>query len=204
MDFLFGRQDFAGENAQQNCFLLANGLGGYCSLSAAFSATRNDHAFLMACLRAPTARFDLVHRLSEQLDAGGQRLWLSTQDKAGAPAEDGWRHLILMDAEVPCWVYEAEGVRVTRRVAIQYGANTAAVRYTIENGSASPCPNGYHTYFNVSSISGGRIADTKARYKKDMRLKAKDQVLLIPNAERQKYFVICKVVSWSSGAIPAD
>lgn len=139
MDFLFGRQDFAGENAQQNCFLLANGLGGYCSLSAAFSATRNDHAFLMACLRAPTARFDLVHRLSEQLDAGGQRLWLSTQDKAGAPAEDGWRHLILMDAEGPCWVYEAEGVRVTRRVAIQYGANTAAVRYTIENGSASPC-----------------------------------------------------------------
>ena len=72
------------------------------------------------------------------------------------------------------------------------------------NGSASPCPNGYHTYFNVSSISGGRIADGKARYKKDMRLKAKDQVLLIPNAERQKYFVICKVVSWSSGAIPAD
>ena len=49
-----------------------------------------------------------------------------------------------------------------------------------------------------------RIADGKARYKKDMRLKAKDQVLLIPNAERQKYFVICKVVSWSSGAIPAD
>ena len=56
----------------------------------------------------------------------------------------------------------------------------------------------------MNSISGGQIADGKARYKKDMRLKAKDQVLLIPNAERQKYFVICKVVSWSSGAIPAD
>ena len=72
------------------------------------------------------------------------------------------------------------------------------------NGAASPCPNGSHNYFKVSSISGGQIADGKARYKKDMRLKAKDQVLLIPNAERQKYFVICKVVSWSSGAIPAD
>ena len=139
MDDLFGRQDFAGASAQQNCFLLANGLGGYCSLSTAFSATRNDHALLMACLRAPTARFDLVHRLSEQLSAGERSAWLSTQDKAGAPGEDGWRHLILLDAEGPRWVYETGGIRVTRRVAVQYGANTAAVRYTIENGSALPC-----------------------------------------------------------------
>ena len=139
MDYLFGRQDFAGASAQQNCFLLANGLGGYCSLSAAFSATRNDHALLTACLRAPTARFDLVHRLSEQLSAGSLSAWLSTQDKAGQPDEDGWRRLILFDAEGPRWVYEAGGIRVTRQVAMEYGANTVAVRYTIENGSAEPC-----------------------------------------------------------------
>ena len=47
MDLLFGRQDFASEACQQNTFLLTNGLGGYCSLSAAFSATRGDHALLM-------------------------------------------------------------------------------------------------------------------------------------------------------------
>ena len=72
------------------------------------------------------------------------------------------------------------------------------------NGIASPCPYGNHTWFRVASVEDGLIWDKKARYKKDMRLKAGDQVLLIPNAERQKYFVICKVVSWSSGAIPAD
>ena len=38
MEYLFGRPDFAdAARAQQNCFLLTNGLGGYCSLSAAFS-----------------------------------------------------------------------------------------------------------------------------------------------------------------------
>ena len=84
MDLLFGRQDFASEACQQNTFLLTNGLGGYCSLSAAFSATRGDHALLMASLRAPTARFDLVHRMSEQLTVGQQTVWLSTQDTAGA------------------------------------------------------------------------------------------------------------------------
>ena len=72
------------------------------------------------------------------------------------------------------------------------------------NGIASPCLTCSHSWFQVNSINSGQISDAKARYKKDMRLKAGDQVLLIPNAERQKYFVICKVVSWSSGAIPAD
>ena len=142
MDYLFGRQDFAGASSQQNCFLLTNGLGGYCALSTAFSATRGDHALLMACLRAPTARFDMVHRLSEEVRAGDAAFWLSTQDKArGGQNEDGWRCLTLFaeDEKGPRWVYEAAGVRVTRRVAMQYGANTAAVCYTIENGSDSPC-----------------------------------------------------------------
>ena len=138
MDYIFGRQDFAGADAQQETFLLTAGTGAYCALSTAFSATRGDHALLMACLRAPTARFDLVHRLGERLAVGDNAVWLSTQDKAGAPDEDGWRHLILFDGAEPRWVYEAAGVRVSRRVAMQYGANTVAVCYTVENGAASP------------------------------------------------------------------
>ena len=138
MDYIFGRQDFAGADAQQETFLLAAGTGAYCALSTAFSATRGDHALLMACLRAPTARFDLVHRLTETLAAGSASVCLSTQDKADGPDEDGWRHLILFDGADPRWVYEAGGIRVTRRVAMEYGANTVAVSYTVENGAAQP------------------------------------------------------------------
>ena len=138
MDYIFGRQDFAGANAQQETFLLAAGTGAYCALSTAFSATRGDHALLMACLRAPTARFDLVHRLTETLAAGSASVCLSTQDKADGPDEDGWRHLVLFDGAGPRWVYEAGGIRVTRRVAMEYGANTVAVSYTVENGAAQP------------------------------------------------------------------
>ena len=138
MDYIFGRQDFAGADAQQETFLLAAGTGAYCALSTAFSATRGDHALLMACLRAPTARFDLVHRLTETLAAGSASVCLSTQDKADGPDEDGWRHLVLFDGAGPRWVYEAGGIRVTRRVAMEYGANTVAVSYTVENGAAQP------------------------------------------------------------------
>ena len=138
MDYIFGRQDFAGADAQQETFLLAAGTGAYCALSTAFSATRGEHALLMACLRAPTARFDLVHRLTETLAAGSASVCLSTQDKADGPDEDGWRHLVLFDGAGPRWVYEAGGIRVTRRVAMEYGANTVAVSYTVENGAAQP------------------------------------------------------------------
>ena len=138
MDYIFGRQDFAGADAQQETFLLAAGTGAYCALSTAFSATRGDHALLMACLRAPTARFDLVHRLTETLAAGSASVCLSTQDKADGPDEDGWRHLVLFDGAGPRWVYEAGGIRVTRRVAMEYGTNTVAVSYTVENGAAQP------------------------------------------------------------------
>ena len=136
MDLIFGRPDFAdAARAQHNGFLLTNGLGGYSALSAAFSATRGDHALLMACTRAPTARIDLVHRLGEEVAVGGGVFSLSAQDKENAPAEDGWRFLTLFDADGPAWAYEANGVRVTRRVALGYGENTVAVLYTIENGA---------------------------------------------------------------------
>ncbi|HJD21443.1 MAG TPA: amylo-alpha-1,6-glucosidase [Candidatus Gemmiger faecigallinarum] len=140
MEQFYGRQDFAdAARAQENCFLLTNGLGGYCSLSAAFSATRGDHALLMACLHAPTVRVDLVHRLTEEVAVGKKRFFLSTQEYAGQPDEDGWRNLLLFDAGGPRWVYESSGVRVTRRVAMANGENTAAVLYTLENRAAEPC-----------------------------------------------------------------
>ena len=124
MDLLFGRQDFASEACQQNTFLLTNGLGGYCSLSAAFSATRGDHALLMASLRAPTARFDLVHRMSEQADGGpADGLAVHPGQGPAVPTRTGWRHLVLFDGDGPRWVYEVAGVRVTRQLAMDYGQN---------------------------------------------------------------------------------
>ena len=139
-DLILGRPDFASAGrAQENCFLLTNGLGGYCALSAAWSATRGDHALLMACTTPPAKRLDLVHRLGEALTVGEQTVFLSTQDRTDAEGEDGWQHLALFDAAATRWVYDALGVRVTRRVAMAYGQNTVAVQYTVQNGADGPC-----------------------------------------------------------------
>ena len=100
--------------AQEGCFLLTNGLGGYASLSTAFSMTRADQGLLIAAVTPPNVRRGLLARVEERISSGAEEWPISTQDFAGdAPAEEGWQNLSSFVAgDVPCWVYERGGVRV--------------------------------------------------------------------------------------------
>ena len=80
MKWIYGRQDFKTvERSEETCYLMTNGLGGFSSLTAAGAAARNDHAFFMACVRSPNSRYNIIHRLREQV---GDTV-LSTQEMAG-------------------------------------------------------------------------------------------------------------------------
>ena len=128
-------------DAASRSFLLWNGLGGYCSLTGAFSATRADHGVLVAAVRAPNERITLVHRLRESLQAEGEELVLSSQDFAGgSPAEDGdfWAEGYSLNG-IPHWHYRAGAVSVERTCAMAYGENTVAVIYHISNAMEIPC-----------------------------------------------------------------
>lgn len=142
MRFIYSRQDMPDlARAQENCYLLANGLGGYSSLSAAFSMTRADQGFLVRARTAPNDRVTLVARLQETLSCGGRTSFLSTQDFADdAAPEEGYLHLSgLCVEDVPAWTYDVRGVRVTREAAMAFGEDTAAVRYRVENRTKTPC-----------------------------------------------------------------
>ncbi len=70
MRFVYGKQDWATrERGQENVYLLTNGLGGFSCASMINSNTRNDQALLMASLRAPNLRYNMVNRLEETLEA---------------------------------------------------------------------------------------------------------------------------------------
>ncbi|MBQ8833562.1 MAG: glycogen debranching enzyme family protein [Oscillospiraceae bacterium] len=142
MRFTYGKQDMrALERAQENSFLLTNGLGGYASVSAAYSVPRADQGLLVAAVKAPNERITLVHRLSEKLTAGGKETYLSSQGFAGKEKEeDGYRNLTLFSYEyTPCWTYQFRGVQVKRQCAMEFEKNTSAVLYEVENRSDTPC-----------------------------------------------------------------
>ena len=141
MKFVYGKQDLATQAlAEGHCWLLANGLGGFASTSAAFSVTRCDQGLLVAA-KTPNQRFNLVHRLSEELIVGGKSVFLSTQTFGDEKSpEDGWRYLSSFVWENgPAWLYQLNGVQVRRRCAVAHGSNAAAAVYTVENRSELPC-----------------------------------------------------------------
>ena len=142
MRFTYSRQDMPDlPRAQENCYLQTNGLGGYSSLSAAFSMTRADQGFLVRARTAPNDRVTLVARLQEVLTHGDGETYLSTQDFADETApEQGYLHLSSLTVDdTPKWTYDIRGVRVTREVAMAFEADTTAIRYTVENRTKAPC-----------------------------------------------------------------
>ncbi len=142
MRFDFEKEELSAlPGAESHYWLLTNGLGGYASLSADFSATRCDQGLLIAAREAPGHRFALVHRLSETLTVGERSVYLSAQRFGdGRQPEDGLTRLLRFTVDRwPEWLYEEGGVRVRRRCALAHGENTAAVLYEVENGTAEPC-----------------------------------------------------------------
>ncbi len=122
---------------EADCFLLSNGLGGYCSQTLAFSAPRADQGVLVAAVKAPNDRITLVHRLRERLLGGEPPCVLSTQQFSdGTPAEEGFRLTKEFSYEfTPRWVLEASGCTVTRECAMAFEKNAAGVRYILKNRS---------------------------------------------------------------------
>ena len=138
MRFLYGKQDLRSlERSQENGFLLTNGLGGYASVMAGFGVPRCDQGILVAAVKAPNVRINMVHRLQEKLIIGDRELFLSSQGFAdGTPDEDGYKHLASFCFDLlPCWTYDVSGVRVVRRMVMQQEKNTTVVLYEIENRS---------------------------------------------------------------------
>ena len=81
MKFTYGKQDWSTfQRGEEVCFLMANGLGGFSSLTALGSCARNEHGVLMACEHAPNRRVQMIQRLHEELLLGEKTYPLSSQD----------------------------------------------------------------------------------------------------------------------------
>lgn len=133
MKWIYGRQEFKTvERSEETCYLMTNGLGGFSSLTAAGAAARNDHAFFMACVKSPNSRYNIIHRLREQV---GDTV-LSTQEMADGSGEAGYRYLSSFTWEdTPVWQFQADGVEIRKEAAMEQGENTIALRYEIANRS---------------------------------------------------------------------
>lgn len=94
----------------------------------------------MACTRAPNVRWNIVHRVEEELTRNGAATHLSTQTFTKGSPEEGWQNLCFAQVDgLPRWVYQWQGVQVEKELAMDWEQNTVALRYQLENPGDTPC-----------------------------------------------------------------
>ncbi|MBN8731711.1 MAG: glycogen debranching enzyme N-terminal domain-containing protein [Acidobacteria bacterium] len=114
-------------------WLETNGVGGFASGTVAGANTRRYHGLLTAATKPPVGRLVLLAKVEETLVVGGQLFELGVNEYPGAVHPRG--HLRLREFRLdpwPCWVWEAGGVRLEKRVFAVRGENTTVVEYGCE------------------------------------------------------------------------
>jgi predicted glycogen debranching enzyme len=111
-------------------WLVTNGLGGYASGTISGVVTRRYHGLLIAALPAPHGRVVMLNHLWD-------RVRLADRSIAVLGGEDLTRdHLadFRLDAGLPVWRYEIEGVVLERAILMPHGQNTVNITYRVISG----------------------------------------------------------------------
>lgn len=151
MRYILGKGDWqTAAQGESRCFLLTNGLGGFCSQTVIGSNARNDHALLISANVAPSERWIMIHRMDEVLYVDGKAYDLSSQSYVNRTQNtEGYRYLNQFELDgLPKWEFMADGVRVIKRLVLPYGTNSLAVSYEV-----SACP-GQHAHLEVTPVYG--------------------------------------------------
>lgn len=139
MKFIYGKNDFKNfDTANQNCYLLTNGLGGYSSTTLINSLARSDHSLFTAAIKAPNLRKNMVNKIEETLIIEGKRISLSSQQfVCHTKNTQGFINLQSFKQEyLPEWTYFFDGVLIKKTIVFAHGKNTLALKYSIENNTS--------------------------------------------------------------------
>ncbi|HEX3704540.1 MAG TPA: amylo-alpha-1,6-glucosidase [Vicinamibacterales bacterium] len=120
-------------------WLVTNGLGGYASGTIAGVITRRYHGLLIAALSAPLGRTVMLSHVAEQLRCGdGRQFELGGRERSGdSPDVHGLGYLteFRLEAGLPVWRYDVEGVVIEKRVFLPHMQNTVYLMYELLAGA---------------------------------------------------------------------
>jgi predicted glycogen debranching enzyme len=126
------------ESAEQREWLVTNGIGGFASGTVSGNATRRYHGLLVAALKPPVGRTQLVAKLdetalyAEKVYALGTSRWAS-----GAVEPKGYLNLesFHLDGTTPVWRFTIADALLEKRVWMRQGENTTYVQYKLVRAS---------------------------------------------------------------------
>src|SRR6476659_2331478 len=121
-------------------WLVTNGLGGYAAGTLPGLNTRRYHGLLIAALKPPVERTQLVAKCDEEIEMDGVTYFLGAneyQDDRIHPG--GFVHLESFEYHngMPSFVYRVGPAFLRKTIWMEYGRNTTYLRYSVVD---SPYP----------------------------------------------------------------
>ncbi len=136
----FGREVCGNlETADGREWLVTNGIGGFASGTISGNSTRRYHGLLIAALRPPVGRLQLVAGVDEIVRYAGAEYSLAThQWMSGATEPKGYLNIesFRLEGMMPVWSYALADALLEKRVWMKHGENTTYVQYTLVRGTA--------------------------------------------------------------------
>ena len=120
-------------------WLVTNGLGGYASGTVSGAITRRYHGLLIAALPNPLGRMMMLNALSERFRLADRRMFytgaeeLTGHSRAETLAVAEFR----LEAGLPVWRYEFDGIVLEKRLVMPYRQNTVHVTYQLLAGAGT-------------------------------------------------------------------
>jgi predicted glycogen debranching enzyme len=128
------------EFAESREWLVTNGIGGYASGTIAGGMSRRYHGLLVAALRPPVARTQLVAWIDEIVRCNGTEFALATHHWAsGAVEPKGFQYIegFRLEGTIPVWTYTLGDAHLEKRIWMRDGENTTYIQYTMMQGSSA-------------------------------------------------------------------
>lgn len=137
LTYKFGRGNWRTlKEGNEREWMIGNGIGGYSGQTIVNSGFRSHHGYLIASMNPPVERYSILSRTQEKITVEGRDYDLACQEYDNH-AKSGYVYLqrFVFDS-VPQYIYQVEDIRVKKTIAMEYGHNTVAICYEIENGSS--------------------------------------------------------------------
>jgi predicted glycogen debranching enzyme len=118
-------------------WLVTNALGGYASGTVSGVVTRRYHGLLIAALPAPLGRIVMLSHVAEQLRwDDGRRVEIGGRERATeTPEGSGYLVEFRLEAGLPVWRYDVDGLVLERRLFLTHLQNTVHVIYELLAGA---------------------------------------------------------------------
>lgn len=133
--YSYGRSFFKTiQDGNELNWLISNGIGGFSNSTVAGGSAILHNGYLVAALNPPVNRYLILTRTQEEVDINNKKYNLASQayiNKYKNGQENLERFIF---HSIPEYRYRCEDTYIKKTISMDYGYNTVAICYEIENG----------------------------------------------------------------------